>query len=86
VIHVAEVDAGFTQTIRDGFGWQARPMFDAPKPLLFGGGNQGTVVDKASRGIAMLSVKAENQHFGTSYRPWPSAVNSARLRALSLRF
>ena len=56
VIHIAKIDPGFAQTIRDGFRRQASSMFDAPEALFFGGGNQGAVAHQTRRGITMVGV------------------------------
>jgi hypothetical protein len=37
-------------------------MFDAPKPLLLRRGDKPAVLDQTCRGIAVISIKAENDH------------------------
>jgi hypothetical protein len=37
-------------------------MFDAPKPLLFRGGDKPAILDQTRRGIAVISIEAEDGH------------------------
>ena len=63
VIDVLERDAAFAQTVIDRLSGQARPMFDPAKTLFLGRGDELAVLDQTRRGIAVVSVKAEDPHW-----------------------
>jgi hypothetical protein len=62
MVDVLERDTRFAKTVIDRLCGQARPMFDAAKPLFFNGRDQLAIFDQARRGIAVISVKAQNGH------------------------
>jgi hypothetical protein len=58
--HIAEIELRLFQTIGDGVRRKPRPMLDAAKPLLFGGGNKLAAAQNASRGVGVIGVDAED--------------------------
>src|SRR5262245_37741336 len=64
-----ESKACFPQAISDRLAREASPMLNAAEPLLFCGRDELAVADECSRGIAVESVEAEDDHRANLRRP-----------------
>ena len=63
VIQIVQFGPAFCQAIADRFRGEPGPMFDAIEPLFFDGGDQFPIPHEARRGISMMRVKAEDEHY-----------------------
>ena len=62
MVHVGEAEARLAQAICDRLRGETRPVLDAAKALLLGGGDELAVAHQSSRRVAVEGVKAEDDH------------------------
>jgi hypothetical protein len=61
-VDVRSLDASHREAGTNGLRRKARPVFDAPKTLLFNGGDERTVAHERGRDIAMVGIDAQDVH------------------------
>jgi hypothetical protein len=63
VLYIGQLQTRLKQTIFDGLRRKTRPMFDAPKSLLFCGRHEFAIANQCGCRIGMEGVQTENDHF-----------------------
>jgi hypothetical protein len=61
-VDVRRVDTSDVETGADRLLREARPVFDAPKTLLFNGGYEVAVAHERGRDVAVVGVDAQDVH------------------------
>ena len=62
MVELVGLKVGGCETVLNGFGREASPVFDAVEAFFFDGSDELPVLDQAGGGVTVESVDSENIH------------------------